>query len=330
MASRIKEYFQLLKNAGSEFSNDNATKLSASLAYYTVFSIGPLLLVIVTLTGIFFSRENITGKIYAQMQSLVGAQGAQQLIDILTNIEKQNNKTLFGIIGVIVLVFGATSVFIEIQGSINYIWSIRTKPKKGWLKFITNRLLSFSLILSMGFLLIVSLFINTLMDLLTDRLQHFFGDADIILFKVLNVGVLFCIITFLFSVIYKVLPDARIHWRDALVGASFTGLLFIIGKFVIGLYLGNSKMGNTYGAAASIIILLTWVYYSSIILYFGAEFTKVWALTKGKGIEAYDTAVFIVKREEKELEHRRIDPTNDTTRTNLPGTGTTTGGSSVV
>lgn len=308
MASKIKDYFLLLKNAGSEFSNDNATKLSASLAYYTVFSIGPLLLVIVTLAGIFFSRENITGRIYTQIQSLLGQRGAQQVMEILQNIEHQNNKTLFGIIGVIVLVFGATTVFVEIQGSINYIWSIRAKPQKGWLKFLTNRLLSFSLIVGIGFLMIVSLFINTLMDLLTDNLQHFFGDANVILFKILNLAVLFCIITFLFAVVYKVLPDARIHWRDALVGASFTGVLFLIGKFLIGFYLGNSKTSNTYGAAASIIILLSWVYYSAMILYFGAEFTKVWALTKGKGIEAYDTAVFIVKREEKELPHRKLVP----------------------
>jgi len=306
MAFSIKEYFKLLKEAGSEFVNDNATKLSASLAYSAIFSIGPLLLVVITLIGVFFKREDVTTDLFNQIRGLIGKQGADLLMSILTNLQHQNHKKLFGIIGVIVLIFGTTSVFIEIQGSINYIWSIRAKPKKGWLKFLTDRLLSFSMVVGLGFLLIISLFINTLMDLLTGRLEHFFGNM-VILFNVLNIVLLFVIITLLFAVIYKVLPDAKIHWKDALVGASFTGVLFLIGKFLIGLYLGNSTMASTYGAAASIIILLSWVYYSSMILYFGAEFTKVYAIHKGKGIEANRTAVFIVKREAREL----TDPTDE-------------------
>jgi membrane protein len=301
MASRIKTYFKLLKDAGIEFSDDNATKLSASLAYYTIFAIGPLLLVVLTLIGIFFKKEDLAGQFQAQLQTLIGRQGTDQIFGILDNIRKQSNTRLFGIIGAVVLVFGATGVFTEIQSSINYIWSVRAKPKKGWLKFIINRLLSFSLIIGMGFLLMVSLFINTLLDLLTDRLQHFFGSLNIILFQVINLGVLFAIITFLFAVIYKVLPDAKIYWRDALIGASFTGILFLGGKFLIGYYLGNSSLGNTFGAAASIIVILSWVYYSSLILYFGAEFTKVYALQVGKGIEPYSNAVFIIKREAREL-----------------------------
>lgn len=308
MAIKFRQYFNLLKDAGSEFSDDNATKLSASLAYYTIFSIAPLLLVVVTLTGFFFKRSDVDANVAEQIRGLVGQQGTDALLSMLDNIQKQHNTGLFGIIGIIVLVFGATGVFTEIQSSINYIWSIRAKPKRGWLKFITNRLLSFSLIIGIGFLLIVSLLINILMDLLTDRLQHVFGSADIILFKGLNVLILFVIITFLFAIVYKVLPDAKIHWRDALTGASFTGVLFIIGKFLISLYLGNSSVGNTFGAAASFIILLSWVYYTALILYFGAEFTKVYALQRGKGIVINDTAVFIVKREAKELPQEAEHP----------------------
>jgi membrane protein len=301
MAVKFRRYFNLLKDAGNEFSDDNATKLSASLAYYTIFAIAPLLLVVITLTGFFFKRSDIDAHLADQIQSLVGKQGTDALLTMLDNIQKQHNTGLFGVIGVIVLVFGATGVFTEIQSSINYIWSIRAKPKRSWLKYITNRLLSFSLIVGIGFLLIASLLVNVVMDLLTERLQHLFGSADIILFKGLNVLILFVIITFLFGIIYKVLPDAKIHWRDALAGASFTGILFIIGKFLIGLYLGSSSVANTFGAAASFIILLSWVYYTAIILYFGAEFTKVYALKQGKGITVNDTAVFIVKREAKEL-----------------------------
>ena len=308
MASKLKEYFTLLKLAAVEFSLDNATKLSASLAYYTVFSIGPLLLVIVTVAGIFFKPSDITANVYNQMKSLVGKDGAEQLQSILANISSQSNTTLFGIIGVVILIFGATGVFVEIQTSINYIWSIRAKPKKGWLKFLTDRLLSFSLILGIGFLLIVSLLVNALTDALTGRLVHFFGDANVILFKIFSLVILFCVISVLFAIIYKVLPDAKIDWKDSFVGATFTGLLFLIGKFFIGVYLGNSKLSVTYGTAASIIVLLSWIYYSAIILYFGAEFTKVYSLKFGKGIKPYRDAVFIVKTEAVEVSAKAADP----------------------
>jgi membrane protein len=309
--SFVKSYFKLLKEAFSEFSADNVVKLSASLAYYTVFAIGPLLLVIISLTGLFFEKEAVTGELYNQISNLVGKDGAEQVFTIIRNMQEQQTAARYSIIGFVVLIFGATGVFADIQDSINYIWSIRAKPKKGWLKFITNRLLSFSLIIGIGFLMIVTLFINTLTDLFTDRLQRLFNSELVILFQIINLGLLFLVVSFLFAVIYKVLPDARIRWRDAFVGARFTGLMFLIGKFLIGYYLGTSSIGSTYGAAASIIIVLSWVYYTAIILYFGAEFTKVYALNKGGGIEPYSNAVFIIKREAKELDiHRTIDASN--------------------
>jgi membrane protein len=301
MVELVKSWFGLLKSTVNEFISDNVIKLSASLAYYTVFSIGPMLLVVISLAGLFFDKEIIRGRIYWQASSLIGKQGAEQIKSIIENIQHPAVASRFSMIGVIILIFGATSIFADIQDSINYIWSIRAKPKKGWLKFLRNRLLSFSLIIGMGFLLMVSLFVNTLTDLLTDRLQQLFNIETVIFFKILNVAILFFIITGLFAVIYKVLPDAEIRWKDAFIGAFFTGIFFLIGKFLIGYYLGNSQIGNTYGAAASVIIILAWVYYTSIILYFGAEFTKVYALTKGGGIEPYETAVFIIKREAKEL-----------------------------
>lgn len=302
MKAIFKTWFQLLKETAKEFSADNVIKLSGSLAYYTVFSMGPLLLVIISLTGLFFEREMVTGKLYGQIASLVGTSGADQVINIIQNMREKQSAAKFSIIGAVVLVFGATSVFTDIQDSINYIWSIRAKPKKGWLKYLRNRLLSFSIIISMGFLLIVSLFVNTMADVLTERLERLFVTEAVMLFKVVNLAILFFIISFLFAVIYKVLPDAKIRWKDAFVGAWFTGLLFIIGKFAIGLYLGSSDVASTYGAAASVVIILSWVYYTAVILYFGAEFTKVYAMSdKGGGIEPYDTAVFIIKREVKEL-----------------------------
>lgn len=301
MGLQIRNFFHVLKEAGSEFADDNGTKLSASLAYYTIFSIGPLLLVVISVSSLFYKKADITTKILGQVSELVGKTGADQIKTMLDNTTTQGNSTLFSIIGIVVLIFGATGIFTEIQSSINYIWSIKAKPKKGWLKYLTDRLLSFSLIIGSGFLMLTTLLINLLMDVLSDRLARILGDLNIILLKGLNIALLFAVVTFLFAVIYKVLPDAVIKWKDALIGAAFTGVLFLIGKFLIGYYLGSSKSISTYGAAASIILLLSWVYYSSIILYFGAEFTKVYAMRMGTGITVYDTAVYIVKKEEKEL-----------------------------
>jgi membrane protein len=305
MALKLKTFFRnfydLLKEAGNDFLDDHGTKFSASLAYYTILSIGPILLVIITLMGFFYKKAYATSQLFEQIGQLLGDSESAQLKSILDSISKQNIGTLFGTIGILILLFSSTSIFTEIQSSINYIWSIRAKPKRSWLKYITDRLLSFVLIIGMGFLMLVTLFVNILIDLLSERLQRFLGHSDILLLNTANIALLFVVVTFLFAVIYKVLPDAKIHWKDALLGASFTGVLFLIGKFSIGYYLGNSKVISAYGAAASIILLLSWVYYSAIILYFGAECTKVYAMKWGKGITVNESAVYIIKREAKDL-----------------------------
>ena len=322
MATKFKDYLGLIKEAGGEFIDDDATKLSASLAYYTIFSIGPMLLVVITILGFFYKKDTITNHIFDQMTGLMGRSGTEQLRVMLNGISQQNNTTLFGIIGVGVLIFGATGIFTEIQGSINYIWSIKAKPKRGWLKYLADRLLSFSLIVGIGFLMLVTLLVNVIIDAFTGRLQRYLGAADTILVKGTNLILLFSIVTFLFAVIYKVLPDATIRWKDAFTGAVFTAVFFLIGKSLIGYYLSSSTSVNSYGAAASLILLLSWVYYSAIILYFGAEFTKVYAMKFGKGISVYKTAVYIIKREAKELPVKEI-PSQEAIKTGdntQPGT----------
>ncbi len=298
----LKIFWKLLKLSFEEFINDNSLKLSASLSYYTVFSIAPLVIIIISLAGIFFGVDAVQGKIYGQINGLVGNSAAMQIQDIIKNVQKSQDSHTGAIIGFIVLMIGASGVFTEIQDSINYIWSVKAKPKKGWLKLIINRLLSFSLIASFGFLLLVSLLVNAVMDLLSDRLVVMFPNATVFLFYVLNIVFIFLVISCLFAIIFKVLPDARIHWKDAFMGSSFTAFLFIGGKYLIGLYLGSSNIGETYGATASIVLVLLWVYYSSIILYFGAEFTKMYAIHHGGKITPNDTAVFIVKQEVKEID----------------------------
>jgi membrane protein len=299
---QVKKYFNVFKDAGAAFIDDNCIKLSAALSYYTIFSIGPLLVIVISLSGLFFGQDAVRGRLFGQIEGLVGAAAAAQIQDIIKNIQDTQTGTIGTIVGAIILVIGATGIFTEIQDSINFIWSLRAKPKRGLLKLIINRLLSFSLIISLGFLLLVSLVISALMDLLNDRLARVFPAPTVYIFYVLNLLSVFVIISILFAIIFKVLPDGKIKWKDAFVGASFTAILFLIGKAAIGFYIGKSTLGVTYGAAASIIIILTWVYYTSIILYFGAEFTKIFALEYGGGIVPNNTAVFIIKQEAKEID----------------------------
>lgn len=296
-----KSLFAVLKSSFRSFIEDNAFKLSASLSYYTVFSLGPLLIIIISLAGVFYGKEAVQGEIYNQINGLVGSEAAEQIQHIIANIQQTEQGMLAAIIGAAVLILGATGVFIEMQDSINYIWSVKAKPKKGWLKFIMNRVLSFSLIVSMGFILLVSLIVSAFIEILNKQLARYLPQATVYLVYLLNIAVILLVISLLFAVIFKVLPDASIRWKDAFRGALFTALLFIIGKFAIGFYLGRANMGLTYGAAASIVVILTWVYYSALILYFGAEFTKMYAIQKGGGIRPKSTSVFIVKKETREL-----------------------------
>lgn len=303
----MRRFWLILRQSFTEFLNDHGLKFSASLSYYTIFSLGPVLLIIISLAGIFFGKDAVEGKIYWQLQGFVGNAAALQIQDIISNIEQAQVSRSGAILGLVILFIGATGVFTEMQDSINYIWSIKTKPKKSIIKFFFDRLLSFSLIISFGFILMVSLVVHALVDLLHEKLQHFFDEATVVIFQGLNYGILFVIITCLFAIIFKILPDAKIRWKDSFVGATFTSVLFLIGKSLISLYLGNSNVGVTYGAAASVVIILLWVYYTSIILYFGAEFTKVFTMNFGGGIVPKKTAVFIIKQEVTELTPSKDD-----------------------
>ncbi|MBA2499587.1 MAG: YihY/virulence factor BrkB family protein [Chitinophagaceae bacterium] len=294
---KIKAAFFVMKKTFSHFMEDKAMKLSASLSYYTVFSLGPVLVIIFSVVSLVFGKAAVEGKVYAQIKDLVGERAALQVQEIMGNVSQSGDGVMGAVIAGIVLVITASAVFIEIQDSMNYILSVKSKPKKGWVKMLVNRLLSFSLLVSIGFLLLVALLVSALVELLGDQLKEMLPDISLTLIYIINIAVVLIVITCLFAIIFKVLPDAKIGWKDAFIGAGFTALLFIIGKFLIGLYLGNSDISKTYGAAASIMILFLWVYYSSMILYLGAEFTKVYATHHGDGIHLKKSAVFIIKQE---------------------------------
>jgi membrane protein len=287
----FKGIFEILKNSFSGFSDDKVTKLGGSLAYYTVFSLGPLLIVIISLCGVFLGRQAVEGKIYGQLAGFVGADTAAQLQQIIKNASLTGKGTIAGIIGGITLLVGATSVFAEIQDSINMIWGLKPKPKKGWLKMLQNRFLSFSVIISLGFLLLVSLAVTTIIDGFSDSLKAHFPDVTVVVFYIINIIITLLVTTAIFAVIFKVLPDAHIKWKDVMAGAIATSILFMVGKFGISFYISKSNVGTTYGTAGSLVILLLWVYYSSLILYFGAEFTKAYAVKYGSEIHPTEYAV---------------------------------------
>jgi len=293
----LNNTLKLLKDTFNGFMGDKGLKLSASLSYYTVFSLAPLLLLVISLAGVIYGQEASEGRIFEEINGLIGNDAATQVQQIIRNLQLSGKSTLSAIIGGVTLIIGATTVFGEIQDSINMIWRVKAKPKKGWLKLIKDRLLSGSIIIGLSFLLIVSLIVNGALMALNDILKAYFPDLTIILLNIANIIISFGVITVLFGVIFKVLPDAKIAWKDVRAGAFFTALLFMLGRYLISLYIETTAAGSPYGAAGSIIVILLWVYYTAAILYFGAEFTREYACYKGTKIEPADYAVYVEQKE---------------------------------
>lgn len=289
----MSRYTKIIKSTFESFVNDNAFKLSASLSYYTLFSLAPMILVFLSIVGFFYGQDAIRGELYGQVNELIGHDAAIQVQEMVQNAELSGKTGFAAVIGVVMLIVGATGVFAEIQDSINQIWSLKAKPKNGILKYLINRFLSFSLIVSFGFLFIVSLLLNTLLDAFSKRLVLLFSESTIYFFDVVNLIFIWVIMSVLFATIYKVLPDGRVANKDALMGAGVTAFLFMIGKYIIGFYLGQSSVASTYGAAGSIVVLLLWIYYSSAILFLGAEFTKIYAFELGEGIKPASYTVLV-------------------------------------
>jgi membrane protein len=289
----VKGAWKITKQTFSDFIDDKVMKLSAALAYYTIFSLPGLIIVVIWISDIFYGEKAVEGTVYGQIAGLVGKDAALQIQQTIRNATLSYETGFATTIGIATLIFGATSIFGEIQDSINAIWKLKAKPKKGWVKLIVNRLLSFSLIITLGFLLLVSLIINAVMDALINKLTVIFPHTEVIIAYVFNVLLSFVITSFLFGLIFKVLPDAKIEWRHVRAGALTTALLFMIGKLAISYYLGHNRLTSAYGAAGSVIVILLWVYYSATILYFGAVFTRVYAIHKGSHIYPNNYAVWI-------------------------------------
>ncbi|HJP63599.1 MAG TPA: YihY/virulence factor BrkB family protein [Mucilaginibacter sp.] len=312
----FKQLWKVIVATFVGFINDNGLKLSASLAYYTVFSIAPLIILLISITSLVLRHYNFNDTVYAQIQHFMGKDAALQLQEIVTHLALSGKTGTALIAGVVILLLGASSMFIEIQDSLNIIWRVKAKPKKGWLKLLQNRFLSFSLIIGLGFLLLASLIVNIAVNALSERLVHFFPAVTVTLFDLINLAITLIVIAVLFSIIFKFLPDVKIKWRDVRSGAIFTALLFMLGQYLIGMYLKYTAQGSAYGAAGSIIIILVWIYYTAAILFIGAEFTQVYAEAIGSSIEPAEYAVHI-EQTEVEQEVDELPPQNPDLQGNL-------------
>jgi membrane protein len=289
----------LLKTTATQWVNDKCPQLGAALAYFTVFSLAPLVLILMAFFGLFFGSEHARDKIIEQLQYMIDPSGIKVIKDIATSVAKPQSGILASALGIIVGLFGASGVFGQLQDALNTIWGVKAKPSASLWAFLRARFLSFAMVAGVCFLLLVSLTVESVLRGLSNYLQNLLPGGHIlalILFLVLDVGV----VIVLFAMIFRFLPDIKIGWRDVWIGASLTGGLFVVGKFILGLYLGSGAAGSAYGAASSLITLLLWIYYSAQILLFGAEFTQVYTHAYGSRVEPEDHAIR-VKRLEVEV-----------------------------
>jgi len=265
-----------LREVVQKWSNDNALTLGAALAYYTIFSLAPLLVLAIAVAGLVFGRAAAQGEIVAQMQGVLGPSGAELIESMIERASEPASGVLATVISLVTMFFGASGVFGQLQGSLNRIWGADTRRRRGVKGQLQRRAASFSMILGIGFLLLVSLALSALISGLHRFIDEYLTVPSGLL-SLTNLGVSFLIVTALFAMIFKLLPDARIEWRDVWLGAAVTALLFTIGKSLIGLYLGRAGVTSVYGAAGSLVLVLLWVYYSSQLLFLGAEFTEVYS-----------------------------------------------------
>lgn len=312
----FKSVFGVLKTTVQGFTDDGVTRLSAALAYATLFAIVPFFSLLITI-GTFFDM-NFANRFYSQLVPVVGEDVVEQIQTIVQNAYSGSGSTIATLVSAGIMIFGATAIFAQMQWSLNTIWGIKPKPKKGWVKMITNRLLSFSLILVFAFILLITFSLTALIQGFSDNLSAYFPDITVFLFSAIGMIINIVITTLVFVLIFKVLPDAKIKFKDVTVGAVVTTLLFLLGQYGISIYLARNNTTSVYGAAAFVLILLTWIYYTSIIIYIGAEFTKAWANEMGGKIypDEYAVSTRIVEVQDdgpvEAVNKTEIDKSSDT------------------
>lgn len=290
LIKKASSYGSMLKETFNHWNEREPFNNSIIIAYYTIFSLPGLLVIIINLAGYFFGTEAVTKQITGQIGGIVGGNTATDIEEIISNASKSEGATLSTILSIATLLFGATGVFYQVQQILNKMWEVQPKPKQKFLKLIRDRIFSFGLILVVGFLLLVSLLLSAALTAVSDWVQGHISEALVVVFKALDIIVSLGVVTVLFAAIFKFLPDAKIRWRDVWHGAILTSILFVIAKYLLGLYFGHSDPGSTYGAAGSIILIMLWVSYAGLILLFGAEFTQVYANRHGRKIRPTEVA----------------------------------------
>lgn len=290
-----------LKEAWDE---DNCFRLAAALSYYTIFSLAPMIIIVISTAGYFFGEEAVAGQIFTQAKDIIGEEGALGLQNMVQNAYLQQDSFITKVIGGGTLIFSATATFTVLQDSLNTIWDVKAKPSKGWLKFLVNRVLSFALVMAIGFLLLVSLVIHTVLIALQSFIERILDSFSVYLISVAQFAVSFGVITLMFAMMFKFLPDVRLRWRNVWRASILTAALFSVGRYLISLYLGNTNLASTYGAAASVVIIILWVNYSALIFFLGAEYIHVYMLRRGENIWPSKQAVRIIRTEEPREPHR--------------------------
>lgn len=278
----MKKYFGMIRDAASDFMADSAPRLGASVAFYTIFSLSPLLLIVIAIASFVFHKQ-ATAHIYSEISGLIGPKGAEAVQSIMSQPATQKHGLMATVIAVVTLLLGSTGVFMELQAALNRIWEVEPKPGAGIWGFVRQRLLSFAMVLSVGFLLLVSLILTAAISGFGKYMAGVMPSLEAIS-QILNFVASFGVITVLFALIFKYMPDVRMPWREVWVGAAITSLLFVVGKLALGIYLGKSTTSNAFGAAGSLVVLLMWVYYSAQILFFGAEVTQAYVKMRGSKV----------------------------------------------
>lgn len=289
--------FQILIDSVKDFTSGESTGLAAGTAFYTIFSLPALLIIILNIGMTFFSEADFQYEVLIQVEALAGVESRETLEEILDNFDGTEQSGIPNVVAFLILAFSATTVFVSLQNAINHIWHIKPKPQKGLIKFAINRLLSFSLVASIGFILLISLILDAVLVIANNYLIEYLIDLPINLAAIAHFIVAQVILVVVFALMYKILPDAHVRWKDTWLGAFVTMVLFGIGKYLIGIYLGNSDLGSTYGAAGSLVILLIWVYYSVVIFLFGAQVTYYIAEKIGGSVTPKAQAVKVELRE---------------------------------
>jgi membrane protein len=289
----LKTGLDVVKETFSKWIDDKAPRLAASLSYYTIFAMAPTLVIVIAVASMVFGEEAAQGKIVTEIEELVGREGAEAVQTILRNSAQDDTGILATALSILVLIVGATTVFVELQDSLNTIWGVTPKPGRGILGMLRDRFLSFAMVIGTGFLLMVSLIVSAALTALQEWLGGMFPHLGITVVRIIQMVLSVAIFTVMAGAIYKVLPDVKIAWRDVAIGALITAVLFTLGKFLIGLYLGQSGVASTYGAAGSLAVLFVWIYYSGLIFFLGAEFTQVYANRWGKRVEPSANAILL-------------------------------------